>query len=75
MPVRARKRMRLHWPYCCGWGHWHHSMYGPYGPSPPWWGARVSPEEEKEAIQEYIESLKEEIEAAEEHLKGLEKSE
>jgi len=73
MPVRARRRLRLHSPYCCHWGAgpWHHPMYAP----PPWRSRMPSPEEEKEEVQEYIEALKEEIEAAEEHLKELEKPE
>lgn len=71
MPVRARRRLRLHSPYCHHWGSgpWHHPMYGP---PPPWWSRAPSPEEEKELVQEYIEDLKEEIKAAEEHLEALE---
>ena len=70
MPGRRRRRLRLHSPGCCHWGGgpWHHAMYGP----PPWWSRMPSPEEEKEAVHEYIEALKEEIEAAEGHLKELE---
>jgi hypothetical protein len=44
----------------------------PYGP-PPGWG-RPTREEEKEYLDEYIETLKEELAAAEEYRKELEGS-
>jgi|GEM_PF-6612365 len=54
-------------------GPWHHPM-PPYG-SPPGWGwGRLTPEEEKEYLDEYIEMLKEELAAAEEYRKELEGS-
>lgn len=73
MSMRARRRLRL------GWGHhfgpWHHP-FGPYGGSgmwgSPWWVPRVSRDEEKEALANYIAALKEELQDAEEHLRELE---
>jgi hypothetical protein len=53
----------------------------PYGPQPgggPGWGwgwGRLSPEEEKEYLDEYIEMLKEELDAAQEYRKELEEPE
>jgi hypothetical protein len=71
MPIRARRRARLYWPYCQHWAHWHPG-YGPYGPPPPWSMRPPSPEDEKEALLDYIEMLQEELADAEAHLKELE---
>ncbi|MBE9536147.1 MAG: DUF5320 domain-containing protein [Proteobacteria bacterium] len=81
MPSRLRRRLRrqIHWPYCT-WPHGQygpppHGQYGPYGPPPaPWWGERLTKEEEMEDLKEHIEMIKEELKAAEEDLKDLEKS-
>ena len=74
MPIRARRRLHLCWPHH-HLGPWHHP-FAPYGPpsawGPPWWGPRPSPEEEKQALADYIAALKEEIEDAEAYLKELE---
>jgi hypothetical protein len=76
MPIRARRRLHLCWPH--HYGPWHHPL-APYGPppawGPPWWGTRPGPEEEKQALADYIAALKEELEDAEAHLKELEGSE
>jgi hypothetical protein len=71
MPLRARRRLRLYWPYChyCGGHH-----YGPYGPPSPWMMGRPTTEEEVEDIKEHIEMLKEELKTAKKELKELEKS-
>ena len=73
MPTRARRRLHLCWPH--QFGPWHQPFAG-YGPapgwSPPWWGARPSREDEKQALSDYIAALKEELQDAEEHLKELE---
>ena len=80
MPIRRRRRLRLLWPYVQPMGPWHHPMH-PYGPQPgggPYWGwnwGRLSLDEEKEYLDDYIEMLKEELAAAEEYRKELEEPE
>ncbi len=59
------------------WGPWPHG-YPSYGPPP--WGAgpccwrRPSQEDEKLALDEYLEALKEEIQAVEAYRKDLEEN-
>ncbi len=74
MPLRMRRRRLWTHP---AWGNWHHHGYAPCGPIPlgPWCPVRMSVEEEKVELNEYIETLKEELEAAKETLEELEKSE
>jgi hypothetical protein len=76
--MALRRRRHLCWPQ---WGHgyWHHGYgypgYGPYSPPPPpGWSARMTEEEEKEDLREYVAALKEELGAVEERLKELEKA-
>lgn len=75
MAIRRRRRLRLLWPQGYPTAPWHHPM-PPYCPLPGWgWGwERPSLEEEREYLDEYIESLKEELAAAEEYRKELEAS-
>jgi hypothetical protein len=71
----VRRRLHYCWPH---WAGWHHP-YAPYGPppgwAPPWWGARPSLEEEKQALSDHIAALKEALQEAEEYLKELEAGE
>ena len=77
MPLRMRRRLFWHHP---GWGYWHQGCgapgYGPWAPHPPgpWWPARMTAEDEKEDLTEYVAALKEELSAVEERLKELEKT-
>jgi hypothetical protein len=60
--------LHLCWPH--HFGPWQHP-FAPYGP-PPAWGPRLSREEEKQALSDYVAALKEELQDAEEYLKELE---
>lgn len=72
---RPRRRLRFFAPPHLG--PWH-PPFSPYGPHPgwgsPWWGQRPSLEEEKEALSDYIATLKEELQEAEAYLKELEET-
>jgi hypothetical protein len=71
---RSKLRRRRHWPYCQYCGTPQHP-HGPYA-YPPHHGQteKLTPEEEREDLKEYIEIMKEEIKDAEEQLKGPGKS-
>jgi hypothetical protein len=76
MPRRAEDPFRVYWP--CHFGCCHHP-FTLYGPPPTWgpprWSARLSQEEEKQALGDHIVALKEELAEAERELKELERKE
>lgn len=76
---RPGRRLRFFSPPHWGWHH----PFPPCGPHPgwggPWWGSpwmgrRPSVEDEKEALAEYIATLKDELQEAEAYLKELERA-